>query len=922
MNEQELLENVRSVLHIEESKMQQFKSGQYETICAVMKGRDALIIMPTGNGKSVCFQYPAAVREGVTIVIEPLNALIKDQVEDLQKAGISACYITHIHQLPVSEAKIYYVSPEIFLSPVFIRFAQNLDISMIVIDEAHCVSLWGHTFRPRYLKIGRIFRILKKRPQVVALTATANPFIKSQIKTVLGMKEDKLFEISYETPDIPYRRNNISLYIKEISDDNYCEKAVEILGSKHGYWESNFLQTDENKDLNKLNFAYKCLFPEEGWKYRLPYHFTTGNPKYDKLVLKWRICRKQPNQNFQKWTASMQYHEILNHVREIAEERMLAVKIEEKLPFLLEDLLAVTSGTILVYCSSVKTVEKLYQRLKINFNKGKKLKKAGITLHCYHGQLKKEEKKEAIKDFSQAEHPVMIATNAFGMGINSKVPVRRVIHFEIPRCIEDYFQEVGRAGRDDQPADAILYNYTPDVQDMNGTIRHEYISKLPDTRFFKTEEDEKPKDEYTSFLYRLESYRFRRMKKYLKLKKPSESGLHMFLDSFFKKHGIKADDSAEKEIQERIRNFPSCNILTRGICSILRKTAKQYGQTLDKDTVIAEVSAFLKSDCAYESQYLSDYIAYYFVCDHMGISPEMIDFINQRVEKLTRQLDFLYFPACSPALAIRDKTYTPNVLCECRHSVKSEKITARFQLSQELDFFDLIIASAVYTLGFHGVTSISAKKIFIMITGDYGSAPEPEPKREIQKRLLKMMQTDAVFYDNNGKEFRGKFLALTRKTDTVFQYTGTPPLFEFAVHDDKKVITIPASWLKITENDKKTVADNFYNIIIKIYIIWRISVLKPDFKNERPYHPYRITFSYGDKGLFHVIEKCGICSRKKQDYITTITRTLTYYSQIKVIQGYKITEKNGNSHYGAELFTPEHNPVNKKQWRIFFEELI
>lgn len=321
-----------------------FRTGQEEIINHILLKEDCLAIMPTGAGKSICYQIPAILFSGVTIVISPLISLMKDQVDALNEIGISATYINSslserdyiqtIENIYHNIYKIIYVAPERFLSETFINMLNMLNVSMIAVDEAHCVSQWGHDFRPSYCKIAPIISKLKERPVVACFTATATQVVKDDIINLLKLNNPFVLTTGF---------NRENLYFS--------------------------VQTPENKKDFLLNFL-------------------------------------EEHKN--------------------------------------------TSG--IIYCSTRKTVDELYKQLSDN-----------DYLVCkYHAGMSEKARSKAQDDFVYDRCEIMVATNAFGMGID-KSNVRYVIHYNMPSDLESYYQEAGRAGRDGDKAECILLFNRADV---------------------------------------------------------------------------------------------------------------------------------------------------------------------------------------------------------------------------------------------------------------------------------------------------------------------------------------------------------------------------------------------------------------------------------------------------------------------------
>ncbi|MBN3553152.1 DNA helicase RecQ [Fictibacillus nanhaiensis] len=322
-----------------------FRNGQEQAIQSVLAGDDTLCVMPTGGGKSICYQVPALVFEGTTIVISPLISLMKDQVDTLLQLGISAAFINssltaaeareRIEKAKSGEYKLLYIAPERLESYDFMDHLRQIDIPLIAVDEAHCISQWGHDFRPSYQRIQRMIGNLPKRPVVLALTATATPRVRQDICWSLDIDENKTVLTGFE-------RENLSFSV--------------IKGQDRLSYLKDFLKKNEK---------------EAG----------------------------------------------------------------------------------IIYAATRKTVDQLYETLQ----------KSGINVSRYHAGMNDNERMEQQEQFLQDESSVMVATSAFGMGID-KSNIRYVIHFQLPKNMESYYQEAGRAGRDGLPSECILLYSSQDVQ--------------------------------------------------------------------------------------------------------------------------------------------------------------------------------------------------------------------------------------------------------------------------------------------------------------------------------------------------------------------------------------------------------------------------------------------------------------------------
>lgn len=323
------------------------RTGQEELINGILAGHDVLGIMPTGAGKSLCYQLPALMLKGITLVISPLISLMSDQVKALNQAGVHAAYINsslteNQIRMALSYAsqgryKIIYVAPERLNTPRFLDFACNADISMLTVDEAHCISQWGQDFRPSYLEIAGFLTRLPRRPIVSAFTATATERVKNDIVASLGL-------------------NN-------------------------------------------------------------PVTMVTG---FDRSNLFFRVVTRKGG--------SQKDNSIINYVKKHEDE----------------------SG--IIYCATKKNVDKLYTLLN----------EQGISAGRYHAGLSNEERKQNQENFTYDRIRVMVATNAFGMGID-KSNVRYVLHYNMPQSLEYYYQEAGRAGRDGEEAECVLFFSKQDI---------------------------------------------------------------------------------------------------------------------------------------------------------------------------------------------------------------------------------------------------------------------------------------------------------------------------------------------------------------------------------------------------------------------------------------------------------------------------
>ncbi len=333
---------------------QDFRPLQEEIVDSVIYGHDTLAILPTGGGKSICFQVPGMALEGVTIVISPLIALMEDQVRNLRSRGIEASMITSamsyreiditLDNARFGRTKFLYTSPERLKSPLFHERFKSMNIGLIVVDEAHCISEWGHDFRPSYIEIAEIRKVHPNVP-VIAVTASATKRVQEDIKTKLELRSPKVFTGSLERKNVHYNVFPSENKLKQIID--YCKE----------------------------------------------HHTETG----------------------------------------------------------------------IVYCQTRKSVKALVQQLR-TYN---------LPAGLYHGGLNAEDRKYMLDQWMTNKLKIMVATNAFGMGID-KPDVRYVLHFEIPNNLEAYYQEAGRAGRDGNNAIAIAFWEQKDIAVMKEQLEVKY----------------------------------------------------------------------------------------------------------------------------------------------------------------------------------------------------------------------------------------------------------------------------------------------------------------------------------------------------------------------------------------------------------------------------------------------------------------
>ena len=430
-----------------------FRAGQEEIIDSLLSGRDALAIMPTGAGKSLCYQVPALMMDGVTLVISPLVSLMKDQVNALISQGVKAAYLNRLltdaqfdkalENIARGAYKIVYVAPERLKSMRFIHAAKHLQIPLIAVDESHCVSQWGQDFRPSYLNIAEFIAELPVRPVIGAFTATATPEVKQDVMNILHLNHPKEVTTGFDRP----------------------------------------------------NLFFSVLRP---------------NSKPQEL-------------------------------QKLVKER--------------------TGKTGIIYCATRKRVEEVC----------KMLCDKGFSATRYHAGLDDEERQKNQDDFIYDRKRIMVATNAFGMGID-KSDVRYVIHYNMPKNLESYYQEAGRAGRDGEDADCILMFGQQDIETAHWFIAH-------------TEPNPELTDEQNEQFKQKEEERLGFMISYCK----TQGCLRAFMLRYF---GDTADDRCEK-CSNCKTSFQTVDVTVdaQKVLSCIVRTGQRFGAQVVCDVLKGRVTS-------------------------------------------------------------------------------------------------------------------------------------------------------------------------------------------------------------------------------------------------------------------------------------------------------------------------------------------
>ena len=670
-----------------EKKFPKLLDTQAKYVRQLLNGDDCFVIMPTSGGKSLIYQLAGILTPGVTVIISPLIALIQDQVKTLNNRGIPAVCIYNEEDgnddtesyyneygwknrkraytdVVSGKIKFLYVTPERFRNAHFIELLRRLQVNLLILDEVHCMSIWGHEFRNSYLDILRVIKMFPSRPVIGAFTATATKEVREDIISLLKLKLPKdNFVVSQDT-----KRDNLKFYRYKLKA-TVNEAAWVLRNADPAMW----------GDKSKVRFS---LVSWTRWK------------------CKWNDCCKPAIDDIATAISNMSKDEIYA-IGSIPREQ---IEWDHKKRILRLILSKHKDDCGIVFCGTLANVDKVYDELKKTYG--------DVNVVKYTGPMNRSEKRRNFNAFMKGNARIMVATNAFGMGVD-KEDIRFVIHYNTPNSVENYYQEAGRAGRDKKEAHCyLLYSWVFDLRASD---------LYSDNKKFK------------GFKYLYDDTRCREMGHYVFSKKKPAN----FIDRYFRK--VDFEELWCKYIAD-LHNEEAHAMLADGVSEDCVKIAVAQSINDMRDSV-SKLREFDKKMLSEELRLPR--------CLHVNRTA-----IAERIRKGIYSADDVLISGRIDKKRIIDRNYNADKIIS---ALKEKENRAEYRLfykdangkfidykdldtSKKLTYFDMMVADAIYTLMLYE-KQICAKNIFVMLSGDHFITLSSAKKEIIDNSVRKMMNT-------------------------------------------------------------------------------------------------------------------------------------------------------------------------------------